>query len=149
MTNETETSEIIDLGFDVTEADVARPVLKAATLNAEIAFVRTVKTSKDQPQMNIGYRLTEPAQSIDGKTVNPGFMVFQRFLLVPSGGYTEDMILTNKKRVHFAACGKGLAKNTGEWVGKPVRVQVKFRDEHDGYAASNEVGMVMPPSKSA
>jgi hypothetical protein len=51
---ETPDSEIIDLGFDVTEADVARPVLKAATLNAEIAFVRTVKTSKDQPQL---YRL--------------------------------------------------------------------------------------------
>lgn len=153
--NTTPDSEIIDLGFDVTEADVARPVLKSATLNAEIAFVRTAKTSKDQPQMNIGYRITETAQSIDGKTVNPGFMVFQRFLLVPSGDYTEAMKETNLKRVHFAACGAGRAENTAAWVGKPVRVQVKFRDVHTDpktgseYPASNEVGGVFPPTKAA
>jgi hypothetical protein len=133
----------------VTEADVARPILKAATLDAEIAFVRTATTQKGQPQLNIGYRITEPAQSIDGKTVNAGFMVFQRVLMVESGNYTNAMKEDRLKRIHFAACGAGTAKNTGEWVGKPVRVQVKFRDEHDGYAASNEVGGVYPMPKSA
>jgi hypothetical protein len=74
-------------------------------------------------------------------------MVFQRVLMVPSGDYTEQMKQDRLKRIHFAAVGTGRAENTAEWVGKPVMVQVKFRDAHDGYNASNEVGAVYPVRK--
>ena len=153
-TKEQPDSEIIDFGFDVTEADVARPLLKTATLDAEIAFVRQVETQeKKLKQILVGYRLKEPATAIDGKLINPGFIITQRILNEPTGGYTEEMRQDNLKRVHFAAAGPGKV-NTKAWLDKPVRIRVTFRDEHTDKngvdrPASNDVTGVYPMPKAA
>jgi hypothetical protein len=149
---QTPDSEIIDLGFDVTEADVARTLLKTATLDAEISFVRQEKSQEKQLKMLlVGYRLTQGAESIEGKKINPGFSIIQRILNEPSGGYTEDMRQDRLRRIHFAAAGPGRV-NTGAWIGKPVRIRLTFRDAHvdkNGVdrPASNEVTGIYPMPK--
>lgn len=153
-TNEQPDSEIIDLGFDVTEADVARPVLKAATLDAEISFARTEPSrQKGLKQMLVGFRLTQPAETIDGKSVNAGFTLIKRVLMEPSGKWTKAMGDDALKRIHFAAAGPGKV-TTGAWIGKPVRIRVTFRDVHTDdagqeFPASNEIGAVYPMPKHA
>jgi hypothetical protein len=148
-------SEIIDLGFDVTEADVARPVIRAGNYNATIAFARRANSSqKGIPQLLVGYRLSEPSKDLQGKDINPGFTITQRIMLQPTGKLTEDMIQRRVKQVHFAACGPGRV-TTAEWVGKPVRVRVTLRDPHkdeatgEEYDASNDISSVLPPPRSA
>jgi hypothetical protein len=148
-------SEIIDLGFDVSEADVARPVIKDGNYNATIAFARKGLSSQKQiPQLLVGYRLTEPTQDINGKDIGAGFTITQRIQLQPTGKLTEAMIQDRIKRVHFAACGPGRV-TTAEWVGKPVRIRVTLREPHrdeqtgEEYDASNDIGRVFPPQKSA
>ena len=148
-------SEIIDLGFDVTEADVARPVLKNANYNANISFVRKeLSRNKQVPQLLVGYRLLEPATDINGKQVNAGFTLVQRIMLQPSGKLTEAMIQDRLKRIHFAAAGAGRV-TTAAWIGKPVRIRVTLREPHrdeatgEEYDASNDIGGVYPPPKSA
>jgi hypothetical protein len=157
MAEETEPqdSEIIDLGFDVTEADVARPLLKPGSYNAVIAFARKEPSRQKQiPLLLVGYRLTEPFMDINGKQVNAGFTLTQRIMLRPSGKLTQDMIQDRIKRVHFAAAGPGRV-TTAEWVGKPVRIRVTLREAHrdeatgEEYDASNDIGGVYPPPRSA
>jgi len=152
---ETPTSEIIDLGFDVTEADVARPKVKAGTYNAVIAFVRQEASRKaGLPQLLVGYRFIVPLPTIDNKEVGSGFTITQRILMQPTGGLTQEMINDRLKRVHFAACGPGRVTTAG-WIGKPVRVRVTLRDPHtdketgEEYDASNDIGGVYPMPKSA
>lgn len=157
MPDETETveSEIIDLGFDVSEADVARPVIRNGNYNATISFVRKGLSSQKQiPQLLIGYRLLEATKDLNGKDINAGFTITQRIQLQPSGKLTEAMIQDRLKRVHFAAAGPGRV-TTAEWVGKPVRIRVTLREPHrdeatgEEYDASNDIGGVYPPPKSA
>ena len=150
-------SEIIDFGFDATEADLARPVLQAQTCDAEVAFVRHVKT-KNQPedakpnQLSMGFRLTQSAKTVDGKEVNPGFIVFHRTLTVPTGDLTQKMVEDRLKRYQAAIAGPGRV-NTGNWQGKPVRIKITLReartDEKTGtaYDASNDVGGIFPVKK--
>lgn len=153
--NQEPDSEIIDLGFDVSEADVARPVLRNGTYDAVIAFARPETTrQKGLPQLVIGYRLTEPTTDINGKEVGEGFTIIQRVLMQPSGGYTERMMKDRLGRIHFAAAGPGRV-STKDWIGKPVRVRVTLREPHrdeatgQEYDASNDIGGVYPPTKSA
>jgi hypothetical protein len=148
-------SEIIDLGFDVSEADVARPVIKNGNYNATISYVRKgVSSQKGIPQLLIGYRLLEATKDLTGKDINAGFTINQRIQLQPSGKLTEAMIQDRLKRVHFAAVGPGRV-TTAEWVGKPVRIRVTLREPHrdeatgEEYDASNDIGGVYPPPKSA
>jgi hypothetical protein len=148
-------SEIIDLGFDVSEADVARPVIKNGNYNANIAFVRRANSSqKNIPQLLVGYKLLEPTKDLQGRDINAGFTITQRIMLQPSGKLTQEMIQDRLKRVHFAAVGPGRV-TTAEWVGKPVRVRVTLREPHrdeatgEEYDASNDIGGVYPPPKSA
>lgn len=158
MPEDTETeqqSEIIDLGFDVTEADVARPVIRNGTYNANIAFARQEPSrQKGLPTMMVGYRLTEPSKDINGKEVGAGFTLVQRILMQPTGNLTQQMINDRLKRIHFAAAGPGRV-TTAAWVGKPVRVRVTLREPHrdettgEEYDASNDVAGVYPPPKSA
>lgn len=76
-TQEQPESEIIDFGFDATEADLARPVIQNGIYDAEVAFVRHVRT-KNQPedakpnQLSMGFRLTQSAKSVDNKEVKIG-----------------------------------------------------------------------------
>jgi len=148
-------SEIIDLGFDVTEADVARPVIKGGKYNATISYVRQEPSRKaNLPQLLVGFRLSEPTKSIDGKDVGEGFTITQRILMQPTGGLTQQMINDRLKRIHFAAAGPGRVTTAG-WVGKPVQVRVSLREPHkdketgEEYDASNDIAGVYPPTKSA
>lgn len=152
-------SEIIDFGFDATEADLARPILQNQMVDAEVAFTRHIKT-KNQPedakpnQLSMGFRLTQSAKTVDGKEVNPGFMVFHRTLTRPTGDLTEEMIKSRLRRYQAVIAGPG-SVNTGSWVGKPVRIKVTLReartDEKTGntYEASNDVGGIFPPTKKS
>lgn len=148
-----QTSEIIDLGVDVSEADILRPVLQNGTYEAEVAFFRQEKTRVSQlDQLLIGYRLTQEAKDLNGKTVNPGFTLTQRVLLEPSGKRTQEMINDQKKRLHYAITGKLGKADTSEWQGKPVRIRVTVREPHtddagNSYDASNEIAGVLAPSK--
>lgn len=148
-------SEIIDLGFEVSEADVARPVLKRGTYAAIISFARQEPSrQKGTPTLLVGYRLTEPTKTVDGKDVGAGFTIIQRILMQPTGKLTQQMINDRIKRVHFAAAGPGRV-TTAAWVGKPVRVLVTLREPHrdettgEEYDASNDIGGVYPPAKSS
>lgn len=146
---ETQTSEIIDLGFNVSEADVARPVLKDGTYDMTIGFTRPEKSKNGHPMLLVGYRLAQTAEDTKGKTVNPGFTIVQRYMRNPSGDLTEKMIQDRFKQIHFAAAGEG-AVNTGAWIGKTVRARVKLREPSvnkttgEEYPESNEVSGVYP-----
>jgi hypothetical protein len=145
-------SQIIDLGFDVTAEDVLRPVLQGGQYSAEIAFVREEASRvKGTMQLVIGYRTTQEAKDVNGKVINPGFTLIQRINRKPSGKQTQNMIDSQIKRVHFAACGLGKV-TTAEWLGKPVMITVRLREPHtaeDGtsYDASNDVSGVNPVKK--
>lgn len=148
-------SEIIDLGFDVSEADVARPVIKPGRYPATISFARKeASRQKGLPTLMVGYRLNAPAKTIDNKEVGANFTLVQRILLEPTGGLTKQMIEDRLKRVHFAAAGPGRV-TTAAWVGKPVDIRVTLREPHrdettgEEYDASNDIGGVYPPAKSA
>lgn len=157
-TQEQTESEIIDFGFDATEADLARPVIQNGIYDAEVAFTRHVRTKNtpedEKPnQLSMGFRLTQSAKTVDGKEVNPGFMVFHRTLTRPTGDLTQKMIEDRLKRYQAAIAGPGRV-TTAEWAGKPVRVKVTLRearvDEKTGnsYDASNDVGGIFPAKKS-
>lgn len=153
MTETTETeqkSEVIDFGFDATEADVLRPVIQGGTYLCTIGFVRKeASRQQNKPQLLVGYRLAQKAKNTQGNDVNPGFTIVQRILLQPTGGLTEKMIQDRIKAIHFSACGAGRV-NTAEWVGKQVNVRINLREAHTDdktgteYPESNEVGRVMP-----
>lgn len=148
-------SEIIDLGFDVSEADVARPVLKPGRYPAIISFARQEQSRKQGlPTLAVGYRLTVATKTIDNKEVGANFTIVQRILMQPTGGLTQQMINDRLKRIHFAAAGPGRV-TTAAWIGKPVDVRVTMREPHldketgEEYDASNDIGGVYPPAKTA
>lgn len=147
MAEENQDSEIIDLGFDVNEADVKRPVLKGGTYAFTLARVWKDKTKAGAPQLAIMHRLTQPAQATDGKDISPGFTITQRYLMEPTGGLTKEMIENRFKQIHFAAAGEGKV-NTGSWVGKTVMCRVNIREPHDGYDESNEIASYKPVKKA-
>jgi hypothetical protein len=155
-TMETETeqpqSTTLDISFDVTEADVARPVLQAGTYDAIIGFAREEASRKQgKPTLMVGYRLAQVAKDTHGRDVNPGFTVIQRILTKPTGNLTPTMIEDRLKQIHFAACGEGrFDGNTAHWLGRKVRIRVSLReprtDKETGteYGESNEIARVMP-----
>ncbi len=155
MADETN-NEMIDLDFDMSEVDLSRPVLKAGTYDATIAFTRKDVTKKSNtPVLLVGFRLAQTAEDTKGNTVNPGFTITQRIITQPSGKLTQKMINERLARIANAATGAKAGKpNTGEWIGKPVRVAIKLRDEHkdeatgETYPASNEVNNVYPPPQA-
>lgn len=136
-------NEIIDLGFDVNEADVARPILKDGTYNFKIGFTRKETSKNGHEQVLVGYRLEEVAEDTNGRPVNPGFTIISRYLTKPTGKMTQEMISDRFKRIHFAAAGEGRV-NTGEWIGKSVRARVKIREAQGEFPESNEIAGVMP-----
>lgn len=156
MVTDTETqqeSEIIDFGFDATEADLARPVLQNGIYDAEISFVRSEKTKNTQVnQLVMGFRTTQETKTVEGKAINAGFTVVLRTLTEPTGKLTAKMIEDRLKQYQAAIAGPGRV-TTANWIGKPVRVRVSLReartDEKTGntYNASNEVTGIYPPSK--
>lgn len=143
---------MIDLGFDASPDDISRPLLKGGNMPLKIAATKQVTSTNGHPQLQVTYKTTEEAETVDGKTVKPGFTINQRYLLKPTGGMTEEMIRKNLGSIHFSAVGAGRV-NTGEWVGKTIMAQVKLREaRHDDktdrdYPASNEVGFVNPIKK--
>src|SRR6266446_2569989 len=130
-------NEIIDLGFDVKEADVARPVLKDGTYDMTIGFTRGETSKNGHPMLLVGYRLAQSAEDTRGRSVNPGFTITQRYMRKPSGDLTQAMIDDRFKAIHFAAAGEG-AVNTGAWIGKTVKARVKIREAKGEYSESNE-----------
>ncbi len=156
MTTETTQpeSEIIDFGFDATEADVLRPVIANGSYDAEISFVRKEKTKNTQlDQLVMGFRLTQAVKDTNGKEINPGFTIVHRTLTQPTGDLTQKMIEDRLKRYQVVIAGPGRV-STEQWLGKPVRVRVTVReartDEKTGntYDASNEIGGIYPVKKS-
>lgn len=152
---EDQQSEIIDFGFDASEADALRPVLQNGMYDAEISFVRSEKTKNTQVnQIVMGLRLTQESKTVEGKVINPGFTIMHRFLTEPTGGLTQKMIDERVKRYQVVIAGPGRV-STANWIGKPVRVKVTLReartDEKTGntYDASNEVAGIYPPAKKA
>lgn len=136
-------NEIIDLGFDVNEADVARPVLKDGTYDMTIGFTRGETSKNGHPMLLVGYRLAQSAEDTRGRTVNPGFTITQRYMRKPSGDLTQKMIDDRFKLIHFAAAGEG-SVNTGAWIGKTVKARVKIREAKGEFSESNEVSGVYP-----
>lgn len=150
-------SEIIDLGYDVTEDEVKKALLKKGVYRG-----RCNKVYKKGPNDNgntfyiIEWELTEPVpmdKVINGKKdLAAGFHLWpQRILANPSGGMTEDMIRDKMKAIHFALAGEGRV-NTGAWVGKEALLTISFReagnDKTGTYReASNEVDRVNPLKK--
>jgi hypothetical protein len=152
-TTEEQQSEIIDFGFDATEADIARPVMQNGVYDADVSFVRSEKTKNTQmQQLVMGFRLTQEAKDTNGKPINPGFTVIHRFLVEPTGGLTKQMIEDRLKRYQVGIAGPGRV-STANWVGKSVRIKVTIReartDEKTGntYEASNEIGGIYPAKK--
>ncbi len=149
-TTDTLQNEIIDLGFDINEADVARPVLQGGTYDFTIAATRQEPSRQKQlPQLVVVYRLAQIAKDTRGNDVNPGFTLTQRYLTKPTGGMTQEMIKRNIGQIQFAAAGAGRV-NTGDWIGKTVRCSVRLREAHtdektgQSYGESNEIGSVFP-----
>lgn len=149
-------NEIIDLGFDVTEADVARPILKDGTYDFTITSVKSGESSQAKiPQISVGFKLAQDAESDDGKPVRAGQVVlFRNYLRQPTGKLTQEMIQNQFQQIHFAAAGAGRV-NTEAWLNKPVRCRVSIResrtDKQTGktYAARNEIERVLPPAATA
>lgn len=149
-TNETQGNEIIDLGFDINEADVARPVLQGGTLDFTIAATRREPSKQKQiPQLIVVFKLAEMAKDTQGRDVNPGFTLTQRYLTQPTGGMTQEMIKRNIGQIQVAAAGAGRV-NTEGWIGKTVRCSVRLREAHTDqktgkqYGESNEISAVFP-----
>ncbi len=138
-------NEIIDLNFDVTEADVARPILKDGTYDFTIRSTRQETSKKGHPMLIVGFALAQMVETVDNKEVNPGFTITSYYLMQPVGKMTQEMVNDRFKRIHFAAAGAGRV-NTGEWIGKSVRCQVKIREAEGDYSASNEIAGVYPPA---
>jgi len=142
MAEETQ-NEIIDLGFDVNEADVARTILKDGTYDMTIGFTRRETSKNGHPMLLVGFRLAQDAEDTVGKKVHPGFVINQRYLTQPTGNLTQEMVQDRFKRLHFAAAGEGKV-NTGAWIGKTVRARVKIREAQGEFGESNDVTNVYP-----
>jgi len=143
MADENTQNEIIDLGFDVSEADVTRPVLKDGTYDMTIGFTRSETSKNGHPMLLVGFRLAQNAEDTTGKTVNPGFTLIQRYLTQPTGKMTKEQIQDRFKRIHFAAAGEGKV-NTGAWIGKTVKARVKIREAQGEFGESNDISNVYP-----
>jgi hypothetical protein len=95
------------------------------------------------------YSLAEVAKDTQGRDVNPGFQMYQRILMKPTGGLTQEMIKTRIDSIQFAAAGAGRV-TTEAWIGKTVRCRVSLREAHkdettgNEYGDSNEIARVMP-----
>lgn len=144
---------MIDLGFDQSEADLSRPVIKPTTAEATCTYTKMAETKNGHPQLLIGWRFDTELEKVDGTKLSK-FSITQRVITKPTGGLTQKMITDRLGQIHFALTGAKTGRpNTGEWIGKKARVVVKLReertDENTGqtYAASNEVSSVYPLPK--
>jgi hypothetical protein len=152
-TQEETDSQIIDLGFDISEADVLFPVIKNGYYPARIDTVKQEMSKKQVPMLLVRYQLTEPTVDISGREVK-GLYLTQRITTQPTGKLTQDQIKRNVGRIQIAAVGPGRV-TTAEWVGKIVRLRVALREPHrdevtgEEYPASNEVAGVLPLAQTA
>lgn len=152
QTEETD-SEIIDLGFDISEADVMFPVIRNGYYPARIDTVKSEKSKKGVPMLLVRYQLTEPTTDLSGREVK-GLYLTQRITTQPTGKLTMDQIKRNVGRIQIAAVGPGRV-TTAEWVGKVVRLRVALREPHrdeitgEEYPASNDVAGVLPLAQAA
>lgn len=146
--NEEGDSQIIDLGFDVTEADVMFPVIRNGYYPAMIESVKAEQSKKQVPMLLVRYKLTQKVTDLSGREVE-GLVLTQRITTQPTGKLTQDQIKRNVGRIQIAAVGPGRV-TTAEWVGKHVRLRVALREPHrdeqtgEEYPASNEVAGVLP-----
>jgi hypothetical protein len=146
-------SAIIDLGFDVSEADIAFPTIKPGTYDAKIVSVTPAKSKSGADMLEVRYRLLDGVTDLSGREVK-GMTIMQRLVTQPTGGLTQEMIKRNVGRVQIAAAGPGRV-NTGTWKDKHVRIRVSLREAHrdeqtgEEYPASNDIANVLPATKSA
>lgn len=143
-----EQNQAITFDFDTSAADIDRPLLKDGTYSATIKTT-TVKTKEEtgNKTLTVQYVLTQEGETTKGTKVNPGFSVFQRIMLTPTGKLTQEMISQRVAKLNFAATGNKTVSSTADLWDKPVRVKVKVREAQGEYSESNEVSDVFPATK--
>lgn len=149
-------NEVIDVGFDVGEAELDRPVLKPGTYKFTITSTskEPSKSTEGGENLVVNYSLAEMAESTKGEPINPGFTLRQWNPMKPVGKMTEKQIKDRLGSIHFAATGEKTGKiTTDKWIGKTVRVRIALREprknEQTGqeYGASNDIQRVYPATE--
>lgn len=151
-------SEIIDLGYGVTEDDVKKPLLPKGVYKGKCLRVWTEVTEASDGSgaknkfMRVQWELSDKVKDIAGKEHEKFQPYPQRIMMNPSGKLTEEMIRQKVQQVHFALCGEGRV-NTGPWVGKEAALTLSLREARTDektnktYDASNEIDRVNPLKK--
>jgi hypothetical protein len=144
--NEQLVNEIIDLGYNVEDVDLSRPVLAAGTYPFTVVGV-AAEQSKSNPQnrnLKVTFALAAVAEATNGKLVNPGFRLTMYMPLQDVGKMQPGQWKERPAQLHN---GLGLtgAISTGEWTGKTVNCTVKVTpsrtDDASGrtYPEGNEI----------
>jgi len=151
-------TDAIVFDFETEDANIERPVIRNGTYAATVKSTVSGLTAKGAKKMTVGFALTEKTLSTEGKEVNPGFTVYHDIIIEPVGKLTMDLIKENVAKLNFAATGKKTITSTADLIGKPVRLQMKVREEQkvdqdDGtvkiYGAKHEVSGIYPMPKTA
>lgn len=146
-------NEAITFDFDTESANIDRPVLVNGTYDATIEATTSGTTKAGAKKLTVRYNLDQMAKSTTGKEVNPGLKLFRDYLLEPVGKMTLDMVKEGIAKLNFAATGKKTITSTADLWNKPVRIQIKVREERAGqnaegadvtYPASHEIVNVFP-----
>jgi hypothetical protein len=141
--NESIQSEIIDLGFNVEDVDLSRPVMKPGRKRFTVVSTTKVPTKTDNEDgskynLQVVFSLDEEAESTkkddSGATrmIHPGFKLTQSLPLQDSGKMSKDQWKERPTQLHRAITGEKGGINTGAWQNKTVILDITVKPKSTG-----------------
>ena len=140
MAQDTNQDLAVLLNTDLTSVDRSTPLIKPGVYDVVIKTMEVKDGKKpDAKNLNISLALAQGAETQDGKTVNPGFMLFDLVSLTKTEKYNPAERLADIQLAAFGEQRPGF--RIMDYIGKTVQVSVKIEDadEEAGYPAKNRV----------
>lgn len=145
-----------NLDVDLTNIDPTIPVLTARLYDLRIVDI-TQEENKEKTGFNakIKFETTDVAESLDGKSIPPGFPLFSYYPMQPSNKADSKQTDPDAWKKNFAALmdaalgtetGSRGAFNRDQLIGKVVRANVKV-GEYEG-RKTNNIGALTKPTDS-
>lgn len=132
----TDCLSILD-NVDLAKVDRSFPILKEGAYVVEIAKFETKENkSKNGHNLYVTLKLTAPALTVDGKTMNAGFPINDLISLVRTEKYNP---LEKLADIQLAALGKQQSGfRFGDYIGRKVTIRLKIEEDEE-YGTKNRV----------
>lgn len=124
--------------LDLTNVDTNRPLIKKDSLvKVKLTKVETKdNTAKTGKVATFTVALVEPAQTVDGKTVQPGFILSDTCSLVATEKYKPTERLA---RIQECLIGQKGKWNTPEMIGLEGVIRLGIEDDDPAFGARNRI----------